>query len=503
MSTLSGYDGDAVGFDAVKLSKREEINSSTQTTEFQESGVGSQTNECKETGSLATAEDLNAQDEILKEYPPPGLNEFLKKVVPKMLEQLDQTENELAYNSSDSDEEEVLTATLFQEIKLTDLPGIGGGDESRCVIDISWNRGGTSIAVSIGKNQHESWCVDDGLIRIFTMKRTAGDTFVRSLDLAEKTCVTKLKYHPTEAALLAYGTTSGEVILCNLRNLDAILLTSPAGAHGSTRVNWLYWADATLANTFLTMHIMNTGKRRGASDHILISGGCDGTVNVWRVNATQKVFENVICYAINGSRNMNAPNITCFDFIKTYPLRPSDQKVPDDIFVVGASSGMFYLCKTKTYQPVGTTKTVDPVYEVFQGHMAYVIDVAFSSHKPGIFVSASIDSELRIYDINQPNPLKVICLDSPISCVAWMSNNPCVVLLGLAKPQGQLLQVYSLNSGRVLPVEGLTGTGGAVTNITVNHCGICRIAAGDADSNLHIWELPSRRIWLTQEHLDF
>lgn len=409
MSGLSGFDSDAIGFDSVTLKKADEMDSSTQTTEFYENGVGSQTALSQDTGSLATLEDLNAQDEILKEYPPPGLNEFLRKVVPTMLEQLDQNDKELLYNSSDSDEEEVINAKLFQEIKLTDLPGIGGGDESKSVLDLCWSNAGNSLAVSIGRNQHENWCNDDGLIRIFTVKRTAGDTFVRSLDVTEKSCISVVKYHPAVSALLAYGTISGEVVICNLRNLDADLLSSPGGSHGTKRVTGLQWADAPLANTFLTMQIINTGKRRNASDNILISSGSDGSVNVWQVNGNLKVkvFENVITYLINGSRKMAPIDISCFDFIKTYPLRPSDQKVPDDIFVVGSSTGSLYLCKTKTYQQVVDSKMVDPVYEVLDGHRTCIVDVAFSIHKPGVFISASIDSEVRVYDVNQTSPLRV------------------------------------------------------------------------------------------------
>lgn len=120
------------------------------------------------------------------------------------------------------------------------------------------------------------------------------------------------------------------------------------------------------------------------------------------MNANLKVFENIISYKINSSRNSNPVDITCFDFIKTHPLRPSDEKVPDDIFVVGTQTGKIFLCKIQ-----GVGDNVDPVYDEMDAHGTCVLDVAFNAQKPGVFVSISIDSELRVYDINQGSPLKV------------------------------------------------------------------------------------------------
>ncbi|XP_028170926.1 WD repeat-containing protein 34-like [Ostrinia furnacalis] len=508
MSSLSGYDSDAIGFESVSQSKRLETSTSTQTSEYGESGVGSQTNFTKDCGSTASPSDLNAQEDVLKEYPPPGLNAFLRKVLPGVLEQLDQNDREMLYNSSDSDEEETVTAKLFQEMKTNkDTPGLGSGDHQLAsILSLSWSSAGNSLAVSIGQTQHERWCEHEGLIRVYTVRRTAGDKLVHSIDITEKNCVTVVKYHPSVAALLAYATSSGEVVLCNLRDSgnvnEGMQLTSPAGCHGGRSVSALLWADASLAHMFLTMQIQNTGKRRGASDQILISAGSDGTINVWQVNANLKIFENVVSYALNGSKKVPAPDISCFDFIKSYPLRPSEEKVADDVFVVGSKAGGLLLCRVKTAQPLLESKMADPVYDVLDSHGTCVLDVAFSLQRPGIFASVSIDSELRVYDINQGSPLKVICLDTPVSCMSWLPNNPCVLVLGQARAEKHLVRLLNVSGGRAVPVEGLTGAG-TVTAVAVNQSGSCRIAAGDSECNLRIWELPARRIRLSPEDLEF
>ncbi|XP_013195701.2 dynein axonemal intermediate chain 1-like [Amyelois transitella] len=488
---FSGYDSEAVGFTSVSRSKRAETSTSTQTTEFGETGAGCQTNLSKDAGSITSADDIKLEP---PNYSPQRLNEFLKRVVPTMLEQLDENDRELLYNSSESDEDESATAKLVQELDVKLQSNLASGDQkSPCILSLSWSSAGNSLAVSLGFTQHENWCDHDGVIKIFTIKRTAGDKFVHTMDVNEKNCVSCVKYHHSLAALMAYGTISGEVVIINMRDAsdfyDGTQLTSPSGCHGAKRVTALQWADAALANLYLTMHITNTGKRRGASDQILFSSGSDGTLNVWQVNSNFKVFENVICYGINGSRNIPAPDITCFDFIKAYPLRPSDEKVPDDVFVVGSSTGKLYLCKIKTRKAVDEN-AVDPVYEVFDGHATCVLDVAFSLQKPGLFASISIDSELRLYDINQYGPLKVMCLDVAVSCMSWLTSSPCVVVGTCGK--GERLRVYNIGTGREVAVEGL-GVDGTVTALAVSHCGSCRIAAGDSTRKLRLWELPARR----------
>ncbi|CAG9789900.1 unnamed protein product [Diatraea saccharalis] len=452
MANLSGYDGDAIGFESVTRSKRSETSCSTQTSEFCESGIGSQTNFTKDCGSMVSPEDLNAEDDVLKEYPPPGLNAFLKRVVPGMLEQLDQTEKEV-YESSDSDEEEVVTAKLIQEIEVNkDTPCLGSGDhKTASILSLSWSSAGNTLAVSFGQAQHEKWCEHEGLIRVYTMKRTAGDKFVHSMDISEKNCVTVLKYHPSVAALLAYATTSGEVVLCNLRDTlnlnEGAQLTSPVGCHGSRPVSALHWAEPALANQFLTMQIQNTGKRRSASDQILISAGSDGTVNVWQVNSNLKIFENVVCYSINGSKKLAAPDISCFDFIKSCPLRPFDEKVADDIFVVGTKTGNLFLCRVKNAQQMTDVKMADPVYDVLDGHGTCVLDIAFSFQKPG-----------------------VICLDVSVSCMSWLPHTPCVLVLGLSGHKSPV-RLYDAAAGRLLPVDGFTAAE-TVTAIAVNQSGL-------------------------------
>ncbi|KAI8427212.1 hypothetical protein MSG28_014810 [Choristoneura fumiferana] len=501
MSKLSAYDSEAVGFDSVKSSKRPEKTCSTQTTEFGETGTGSQANMSADIGCTASPEELNAQEDILREYPPPGLNEFLRKVVPTMMEQLDERDKELSFNSSDSEEEEIITAKLFQEIQVnTDTPSFGSGDhQTSTVLDLSFSSAGNSLAVSIGKAQHEQWCQHDGLIRIYTAKRSADDKFVHSLDITQKNCVTVVRYHPNVAALFAYGTTSGEVVLCSLRTLSSsveenLQLTSPSGCHGSKRVSFLMWADSALTNTYLTMQILNTGKRRGASDQVLMSSGSDGTINVWQVNTNLNIFEGIVCYNVNGSSKMAAPDISCFDFIKTYPLRSWDEKTPDDIFVVGTKCGKLFLCKIKPQEQLEKVM-VDPVFEVLEGHKTCVLSVVFSYQKPGVFASVSMDSELRLYHVNQLGPLKIICLDVPATCVAWLPHSAGGVAVGA---RGADVTVCDAR-GRSLAA----GLKGEAVCLAFTHASTTRLAAGDSQGAVRVWELPGRRTRLTPEDLLF
>ncbi|XP_059044890.1 cytoplasmic dynein 2 intermediate chain 2-like [Achroia grisella] len=504
MSNLSGYDSEATGFDSITRTKTSESDSGTQTSEFREVGSSSQTNISVDIGCNVTPDELTATDYTLKEYPPPGLNEFLRRVVPAMIEQLDQNDIPVD-NSSDSDDEEIISAKLVQEINVKIEQFCSGDHESPCVLSVSWSSAGNSLAVSIGYSHHENWCEHEGQIRIFTIKRSAGDKFVQTLDITEKNCVTVVKYHPSVTALLAYATSSGEVVICNLQNADfhGSQLTSPSGCHGSKRVSALLWADPTLANVFLTMQIKNSGKRRGASDQILFSSGSDGTINVWQVNSTTKIFENVVSYFLNGSRNMIAPDITCFDFIKTCPLRPSEEKLPDDVFVAGTKSGALYLCRSNSCRQIADSSMLDPVYEVLDGHATCVLEVAFSFQRPAVFASVSIDSELKVYDVNQSAPIKVLCLDVPISCMCWLPNNPSVVVLGLnGDPHRKhSLTVYNVSCGRAVPVDGFVGES-TVTSLIVHQSGSCRIAAGDAKGTVRVWELPSRRIRVSSEALE-
>ncbi|XP_034838194.1 cytoplasmic dynein 2 intermediate chain 2-like [Maniola hyperantus] len=495
MSNLTGFDSEAVGFDCVTQDSRQSVNSCSQTTEFSASGAGSQTSTSKDIGCMVHPDDLSVGEDVLKEYPPPGLNEFLRRVVPGVMQQLQHNDRELLDNSSDSDEEEVLTAKLLQEIQ---VKPDGSGDHQASVLGVTWSSSGNSVAVSVGQAQHDAWCHHTGVIRVYTHKRSE-DRFVHTIDITEKNCVTVLQYHPSVAALLAYGTTSGEVVLCNLRNgaLDeGTQLASPGGCHGARRVSALRWADAPLADAFLTMQISSQSKRRGASDQVLISAGADGSLVAWQANASSQVFESIVSYAVDGTRG-SPPDITCFDFIKSCPLRPLAEKTPDDVFVVGSKTGKLLLCKIRP--PHSLSEVLDPVYDVLEGHDTCVLDVAFNSQRPGVFVSVSMDSELRVYDIAQGTPLKVLCLAAPVSCMCWLWP-PCVAV-GLHSAE-ELLRVYNVCGGRALPVAGLSGCA-IVTCVAVCHSGSCRIAAGDECGTVRVWELPSHRIKLSALDLDF
>lgn len=417
MSFLSGYDSEALGFDSISLDNGSEVDTSTQTSNFSETGTASQTCISMSCGSNTdiTNESYEASAELAEAgkalYDSGNLNDFLKRVVPSMLEQLEQRDSEKLYNSSDSDDDEdTITAKLYQEINIKeDLTNSGTGDQvTLSVLAISWSSAGNSFAVSLGRRHHETWCEHSGIIKVFTIKRSENDQFCHSFDITEQNCITVVKYHPSTASLLAYGTTSGDLVICilqniNSANLDRELVLTSIG-HDSHRVTAMQWADTYLANTFLTMLVVATKKRRNVSDHVLITSGSDGYIHVWQVNPGIKVFQNIFSYKVTGP-NKEAEEITAFQFVKSYPLKPLEERETEDIFVVGCSSGQIYVCNLKNHLASGDA--VDSIVNNLKGHKTCVLDLAFNYQTPGVFASISMDSELRVYDIKKLSLIKV------------------------------------------------------------------------------------------------
>ncbi|CAH2062521.1 unnamed protein product, partial [Iphiclides podalirius] len=465
MSNLSGYDGDAVGFDSVPPESKPSAASSTQTSEFGERGAASQTAAAKDVGCTASAEDF--QDIAPEPGYPQGLNEFLRRVVPGVLEQL--AHHDQGAFSSDS-EEEVSRAVLLHELGVGRDSGCG--DHHAAALGVSWSCAG-GLAVAVGAGQHESWCERPGLVRLYSLRRRGGP---QATDVEERECVTAIRYHPTVATLLAYGTASGELVA---RQGSGEALTAPAG--GSARVSALRWADAHLANVYLTMLVRARGVRRCASDQVLFSASSDGALTVWRVNIDLRTFEKLVRYELDASLKAR-PDITCFDIPRSHPLRSVGDRAPD-VFVVGAKCGGLLLCG------VGDQlEDVDPLVERLEGHSTCVLDVAFGP-RPGLFVSLSIDSELRVHRAGRPGALRIFCLDAEVSCMSWLGNGPCVVI-GLTGSEKETLRVYNVSTGKRVPVEGMSGDT-SVTCVDVCQSGAIKIAAGYAGNTVRVWELPA------------
>ncbi|GBP27174.1 WD repeat-containing protein 34 [Eumeta japonica] len=526
LGPASGYDSEAVGFESISQSSKSEVDNSTQTSEFAESGVGTQTNLSEDRGASARPEDVEDEEECTskKNYSPRRLDEFLRRVVPAMMEQLEAGDGGALYDSSDSEDGEVfLAAKLLQEIEPDDSGRSShwksaGDIKPAEVLGVTWSSAGNSIAVSLGRGHHDEWCQHEGLIRVYTIKKADAEMFYHLLDISEKSCVTVLKYHPSLAALLAYGTISGEIVIVNVRDYSSgtrssPVLGSPQGFHDGKRVTSLRWSDSALANSFLAMNINLNGRRRAVADQVLVSAGCDGTLNVWQVNVEHQVFQNVISYWLNGSKKLPRHDITCFDFIRVSPLRSAQEKISDDYFVVGTSSGDLVVCRFKEYEKIADSSAVDPVQEVLRNVSTCILDVAFSSQESHLFAMVSTDFDWIIYDVQQLAPVRKVSIQESISCATWIPNYPRLLLVGACggasesrSAKKHYLSVYDLSNGRV-DIEGLEVHRGndelVVTALAVKQAGSCRVAAGDSRGALHIWDVPLRQLRFAPEDFEF
>lgn len=74
--------------------------------------------------------------------------------------------------------------------------------------------------------------------------------------------------------------------------------------------------------------------------------------------------------------------------------------------------------------------------------------------------------------LKKPPFHQILCLDCSISTISWLS--PPTVVVGLCNAQ-ESLRVYNVNSGKMVPVAGISGTdcggGRDVTCLAVNMFG--------------------------------
>merc|ERR1719181_2425890 len=94
----------------------------------------------------------------------------------------------------------------------------------------------------------------------------------------------------------------------------------------------------------------------------------------------------------------------CFDFNKT----------SDHLFIVGTEEGRLHKC-SKAYN--------SQYLETYAGHAMGVYNVMWNAYHPRVFLSASADWTLKIWDHNSPKCIMSFDLNNAVGDAAWAPHS--------------------------------------------------------------------------------
>lgn len=401
------------------------------------------------------------------------LASFLKKVTPGILEALDEACGTNAFDDYNVEtvENTNANACLFHKIVTTDK-----SSNLKKISDVSWSTGGGTLAVSHIGSQHESWCEHLSSIQLYDY--TKEDSFANTPKntLETDACVTSLAFHPFEPSIIAVGLYNGDVLLWNLREGSSVTPVNVCVHYDS--VSQLSWRVTSMNETPL-----------------LVSAGKDGYVflsellaNFTTVRSYKRLkiakehnpAENSRPRSAGGTQERAVESGLC---ITTFDFSSKDLI----FFVVGTLCGGIYKCSIDRVAPIEGDRTLmDPVIDEYERHEGTITCVKFSPFR-NLFVTATTEKEIRIYDFNQHMCLRSLSLEHTPVGLTWMVGNQDVFA---AYGAAETISFYNVTDGKALTNIQLEQAGrGNVTSLRVNSKRDL-LAIGDTLGNVEIWKIP-------------
>eukprot|EP01006_Ploeotia_vitrea_P041816 TRINITY_DN66575_c6_g4_i1.p1 TRINITY_DN66575_c6_g4~~TRINITY_DN66575_c6_g4_i1.p1 ORF type:complete len:627 (+),score=104.57 TRINITY_DN66575_c6_g4_i1:51-1931(+) len=294
--------------------------------------------------------------------------------------------------------------------------------KKKTVTSICWNTRYHDL-FAVGYGSYDFLKRGPGMIHCFTLKNPSFPEFTFSTESG----VMCLDFHPQHPSLLACGLYDGTVMVFDVRqksNKPIYQSTVKTGKH--TDPVWqVYWQKEDVPKNLTFFSISS-----------------DGRVTNWTLSKTELQYTNVIELKLTDEKDGKAdpadPDAalaglsggSCFDF----------NKFQDSIFIVGTEEGKIRKC-SKAYN--------SQYLETYEGHYMSVYSVQWNKFHPNVFLSASADWTVKLWEQNTRKPLMSFDLGSSVGEAAWAPYSSTVFAAVTADGK---VHVYDLNENKHEPM---------------------------------------------------
>ncbi|XP_030758051.1 WD repeat-containing protein 34-like [Sitophilus oryzae] len=464
---------ECIGFESRWKVKKLSTDTTTQTTEFSVSEKACSTleHESKDVQTISTETETHKEVDMEK------LAEWLNRIYPSVKKQIDNVNNsKVLKNYKLLDDNTDVTCKLIQQLKVNAINE--NGDKALSKISCAiWNYSGKCLAVS-SNFKHKSWCYHPGQALIYPFSREEKLSENPKKRLATESCVTVLKFHPTNDDILAAGTFTGQVYIWNVSNdIDPLLCNLSVHEQAITQISWVNDAE-------------------NSKNLNLATSSTDGLLKMWIFSNTEASLTPKIVFKIKppifGKLNHSTTvpisltskedlGIICFNFSKHIP----------DLFIVALEGGLIARCSVLGSTKIkGPDKNIafDPIFKYYQPHKGEIASVKFSLTHKDMFLTCGTDGEIRIYLIDQDDPAQIIFTKSGQNDLSFVPHEQ--KLLATCGQKGTL-EVYNFMNGKAIDLVFNTKiTKRNLTSLAINQKRENYVVIGNDIGDIQLWNVP-------------
>lgn len=431
-----------------------------------------------------------ADDSITEDIPivDQPMLDFLEKVGPDLLAQLELNDKSSAFDGHDVNwEDEATNVSAIHTLTPTKPCDLG-----LQVTGVTWNSNGSVIAVSYGRIDVVGWCYEKGYVCTWNVLRGDVNPTKPDLCIEVDNYVMSLAFHPDEPSLLVGGTYNGEVMVWNTTAEEDSLMAQSASS----------LSTSSIQHTDPIHNIMwVANKREQKVKYVILSVSGDGKILLWNLN--NLLNSPVGGYEISGKKG-GAVGCTAIGVLHNIQGGISVKKEPPSLestVLVATEAGNVYKTSIKpaSIMEGASAKSTqvrvtlnDPVNFKYEVHHGPVQQLHCSPFHRNLFLTASSDGSVKMYNANETGRIHSVTpsssVDSYIYDAAWSPVRPFVFA---CVSKDSYLYIYDLEESRIKPVCTIQAgsEGAAVLSLAFNAASKEYLATGDAQGHVRVWRL--------------